>query len=44
MNRPYLILVNGKLAKRRMTLAFAMKDKKELEAQGYKNVSIAEEI
>lgn len=44
MNRKYLILVDGKLATRRMTLARAIKDKKELEAKGYRLVSVAEEI
>ena len=39
--RPYLILVDGRLAKRRKTYAFAMKDKRELETEGYNMVSIA---
>lgn len=44
MDKKYLILVDGKLATRRMTLWFALKDKKELEAKGYQRVSVAEEI
>jgi hypothetical protein len=34
MERPYLILVNGILAKRRMTKAFALRDIAELQAKG----------
>ena len=33
-NKPYLILVNGVLAKRRMTKGFALKDIAELKAKG----------
>ena len=41
MERRYIILVGGVLAKTRKTLQFALKDKKELEMKGFKNVSIA---
>ncbi len=44
MEKKYLIYVNGVLAKSRKTLAFALKDKAELEAKGYRNVSIAEKL
>ncbi len=44
MERPYLILVNGVLAKRRITLAGALKVKKELESRGFKGVSVAETL
>ncbi len=36
----YLIYVDGVLAKSRMTYAFALKDKYELEKKGYKKVTI----
>lgn len=44
MTRSYLIFVNGVLAKRKLTLAGAMKALRELEAKGYQKVSVAEEI
>ncbi len=37
----YLIYVNGVLAKTRMTYAWALKDKYELEGKGYKKVTIS---
>jgi len=41
MERRYQVLVDGRLAKTRKTFAFALKDKTELEAKGYKQVSVA---
>lgn len=34
--------MDGVLAKRRKTYTFALKDQREMEKKGYKNVSIAE--
>lgn len=36
MKKPYLVYRNGLLYRRRMTLAFVLKDMRELEAQGFK--------
>jgi hypothetical protein len=44
MTKRYVILVNGVKAKERLTLAFALKDVKDLVAKGYKNVSVAEKL
>lgn len=44
MDKAYLIYVDGKLAARRATLKFALKDKYELESKGYLRVSVAEAI
>lgn len=44
MNKAFLIYVDGKLAARRQTLYFALKDKRELESKGYQRVSVAEAI
>lgn len=43
MTRPYLILVDGVLAKRKLTLAGAKQCVAKLVEKGYKLVSIAEE-
>lgn len=44
MDRPYLILVDGKLAERRLTLAKAKKRAQELRDKGYRLVSLAEAV
>ena len=44
MTRPYLILINGVLAKRVLTFIRAQRLAAELMAKGMHNVSIAEEI
>lgn len=40
IKRKYLVFVNGQKAKERLTLAFALKDKKDLESKGLNGVSI----
>lgn len=44
MTKMYLVMVDGKVAKKRGTLSFALKDKADLVNKGYKNVSVAYEI
>lgn len=44
MTRAYLILVDGKLAKRKLTFVGAKQSVKDLQARGYKSVSIAMDI
>lgn len=44
MEKPYLILVDGKLADRKLTLAGAKKRAEELKGKGYNQVSIAHDL
>lgn len=43
MTKPYLILINGVLAERRLTFVKAKQRVQELSKQGYKLVSLAED-
>ena len=43
LNRPYLVYVNGVLAKRTLTFKGARKTVEELKAKGYTKIVIAEE-
>lgn len=44
MTKRYLVLVDGRLAERKLTFSGALRLKKELESKGYLKVSVAEEL